>query len=242
MKSSELEGLRKMFNFIVTLFYLDVNKKQFLEETQLKKYLIDTFDIGFGYPQYQPWTISDLECRLESIRELLSPRNLKLNTTEAIFKELISTYNNTMPTSSTATNVQDDIFQKASIAFQQAKTSFAKSANDQYSWSDGSCTWLDSTQTSMNEHRHDDILTYYSRDRHISSSCSIIITCLATLIDEENCIALSIGSAVNGKMSRIPIGHYSKSQNYIAEFEKRFIVELNNLIISIAKEQRAISQ
>jgi hypothetical protein len=230
-----------IFN-LVTSFYLDVNKKQFLEETQLKTYLTDTFNIGFGYPQHQPWIINDLECRLESIRELLSPRNPKLNTTEVIFKELISTYNTTMPTSSTTTNIQHDIFQKASIAFQQAKTSFSKSTNDQYSWSDGSCKWLDSTQTSMNERRHDDILTYYSRDRHISSSCSIIITCLATLIDEENCIALSIGSAVNGKMSRIPIGHYSKSQNYMVEFEKRFIIELNNLIISIAKEQRAILQ
>jgi len=213
-----------------------------LEEKQLKTYLIDTFNIGFGYPQHEPWTIGGLECRLESIHELLSSRNPKLDTTDDIFKELISTYNTAVPVSTVTTNADQDIFQKASIAFQQAKTIFSKFMNDQYSWSDGSCTWLDSAQTSTNERRHDDILTYYYRDRHMQSSCSIIITCLATLTDEGNGITLSIGSVVNGKMCRIPIGHYSTTQNYIGEFQKYFLTELNNLIVSIAKERRAILQ
>ncbi len=213
-----------------------------MEEKQLKTYLIDTLNIGFGYPQHEPWTIVGLECRLESIHELLSSRNPKLDTTDAIFKELISTYNTAVPVSTVTTNADQDIFQKASIAFQQAKTNFSKFMNDQYSWSDGSCTWLDSAQTSTNERRHDDIFTYYCRDRHMQSSCSIIITCLATLTDEGNGITLSIGSVVNGKMCRIPIGHYSATQNYIGEFQKYFVTELNNLIISIAKERRAILQ
>jgi len=48
-------------------------------------YLIDTFDSGFDYRDYQPWTISSLEHRLEAIRELLLPSNPNLVTTEAIF-------------------------------------------------------------------------------------------------------------------------------------------------------------
>jgi hypothetical protein len=205
-------------------------------------YLTDTFNIGFGYPQHQPWTISDLGCRLESIRELLSPRDPKLNTTDTIFKDLISTYNTAVSAPINTTDVHYDILQKASIAFQKAKTHFSKHNDNQYTWSDGSCIWLDSTQTSTNERRHDDILTYYYRDRHMLSNFSIIITCFVTLIDQGNRVTLSIGSAVNGKMSRIPIGHYSKTQNYMGEFEKNFIIELNNLIISISKERKAIQQ
>jgi hypothetical protein len=212
-----------------------------MDESQLKRYLVDTFNIAFGYPQYQPWTISDLECRLESIRELLSPRNPKLNTTEAIFKNLASTQNNPLPASSTTINVHQDIFQKVAIAFQEAKRNFSNS-NDQYSWSDGGCTWLDSTQTAMNERRHDDILTFDYRDGRMAGRCSIIITCLATLTDKKTCITLSISSPVNGRISRIPIGCYSRTQNFKMDFQKNFIIELDNLIKSIAKERRTPSQ
>lgn len=207
-----------------------------MDESQLKRYLVDTFNIGFGYPQYQPWTIRDLECRLESIRELLSPRNPRLNTTEVIFKQLASALKTPLPASSTTTNVHQDIFQKAAIAFQEAKRKFSNS-DDQYSWSDGSCTWLDSTQTAMNERRHDDILTFNYRDGRMTGRCSIIITCLATLIDEETCITLSISSPVNGRISRIPIGCYSRTQNFTMDLQKNFIIELDNLIKSIAKER-----
>jgi hypothetical protein len=139
--------------------------------------------------------------------------------------------------------ISEDIFQRASNAFQQAKKYFSdrhEYSNNQYSWSDGSCTWLDSTQTSMNERRHDDILTYFSSNRNTSSNCSIIITCLATLTDGGNRIMLSIGNSINGKMSRIPIGRYNKTQNYREEFQKDFTTELKNLIISICKERRSI--
>lgn len=223
-------------------FYLDVNRNPLLEAKQLKTYLIDTFNIGFGYPEHEPWTISGLECRLESIRELLLSRDSKLVTTDDIFKNLISTFNTTERVASTITNINQDIFQKASIAFQEAKRNFAESMNDQYKWSDGSCTWIDSAQTLMNECQHDDILTYYCRDRHMPSSCSIIITCLATLTDEGNRITLSVGSVVNGKISRIPVGHYNKNENYMGAFKRDFVVELNNLIKSITKERRAMLQ
>ena len=41
-------------------------------------------------------------------------------------------------------------------------------------------------------------------------------------------------------MNRIPIGQYRKNQNYTTEFKDNFIVELNNLIISICKQRKAI--
>ncbi len=214
-----------------------------MDESQLKRYLVDTFNIAFGYPQYQPWTISDLECRLESIRELLSPRNSKLDTTDAIFKDWVSSCNNTAHSSSSTINhVQHDLFQKAAMEFQKAKKNFSNSNNDQYSWSDGGCTWLDNIQTETNERRHDDILTYDYRDGRMSGSCSIIITCLATLTDDGNCITLSISSVTNGRTCRIPIGRYSKTQNFSGDMQKNFTTELGNLIKSIAKERRIISQ
>ncbi len=40
--------------------YLDLNKNKTITETQLKTYLIDTLNNGFGYPEYQPWTVGDL--------------------------------------------------------------------------------------------------------------------------------------------------------------------------------------
>ncbi len=212
-----------------------------LDESQLKRYLVDTFNIGFGYPEYQPWTISDLECRLGAIHELLLPRDRKLNTTDAIFNDLASVHNTPLPASSTTTNVHQDIFQRAAIAFQEAKTKFFDS-NDKYSWSDGGCTWLDSTQTAMNERRHDDILTFEYGDEDQPSRASIIVTCLATLTDEETYITLSISSAVNGRISRIPIGRYSRSQNFTVDLQKNFVIELNNLIKSIARERRALSE
>jgi len=209
---------------------------------QLKTYLIDTFDIGFGYPQYQPSTISGLECRLESIRELLLSRNVKLDATDAIFQELLATSTITAPTAAFTPDIHQDIFQRASNAFQKAKTSFSEFNLNKYSWADGGCAWFDDTQTLTNERRHDDILTYFSWKANQSSSCSIIITCLAIVDDNENIITLSIGSTANVKMSRIPIGRYGKNQDYIKEFEDAFIIGLENLIISICKERRAILQ
>jgi hypothetical protein len=207
----------------------------------LKTYLTDTFNIGLGYPEYQPWTINDLECRLESIHELISPSNPKIDTIETAFQNLITASTATVPITPLIPHVLQDIFEKASYAFQQAKTNFSESNLNQYSWSDGSCTWWDSTQIPINERRHDDILTYCSWIRNKSSICSIIITCLATVSDNGS-ITLSIGSTVNGKMSRIPIGRYDKNQNYFKEFQDGFIIELKNLLISICKERRASQQ
>ena len=219
---------------LCTIIYLEV-----LDESQLKIYLIDTFNIGFGYPEYQPWTISDLECRLDSIRELLLPKNPKLNTIDAVLKDLGSAYNIPLLVSSTINNMDQDIFERAAKAFQDGKRKFSES-NSKYLWSDGGCTWLDSTQTAMNERRHDDILTFKYGDRGLI--CSIIITCLATLADKGNYITLSISSGVNGRTSRIPIGCYNKSQNFTIDFEKRFPIELNNLLKSIANERKAASE
>jgi hypothetical protein len=219
------------------LCHLDSTGKQPIKQTQLKTYLIDTFSIAFGYPHRQPWSIGDLECRLESIHELISPRNPKMDSADAIFQDLLSTSNITV---SILPDDHQDIFQKASNAFYQAKTKFSKMNENEYSWSDGSCVWLDSTQTPMNERRHDDILTYHSRDRRMLNSFSIIITSLATLSADGNIMTLSIGSTTNGRMSRIPIGRYVQSKDYLAEFLVDFTIELNNLFISVCKERKAL--
>ncbi|UJR35331.1 hypothetical protein I4U23_028092 [Adineta vaga] len=222
------------------------NRKQLLDEEKLKTYLIDTFNIAFGYPELQPWTLNDLDCRFEAIHELLSPREPKLCTTEAVFQDLISICNDqTSPCITCPTNNEYDAFQKASKAFQQAKENFIYNNGDgdkSYLWSDGNCTWLDSIQTSSKERRHDDILTFHCRDRHKSSSCSIIIICLATLTDGGHFITLSIGSGVNGRTSRVPIGRYGARTSYTEKFKQDFISELTNLVISIRKERRAAIQ
>jgi hypothetical protein len=213
-----------------------------MQVDQLKTYLTDTFNKAFGYPDYQPWTIGELEYRLESICEILSSTNPMLNTTERIFQELLSTMNTIIPIPLSATDVFHDIFEKASNAFYEAKNHFVVSNGNQYSWSDGGCTWVNTAETAMNARQHDDKLIFTARNGYTPSSCSIIISCLATVGNRSsgNIVTLSIGSPINGQVNRIPIGQYRKNQNYTAEFKDNFIVELKNLIISICKQRKAI--
>lgn len=218
--------------------------KQPLEESQLKNYLFDTFSIAFGYPQQSPWFINDLQCRLESIHELLLPSNSRLDTTNAVFEELISVSHSIrdLPAAIT-TNAPQDPFQKAAMAFQLAKKNFLSLYNHQFFWFDGGCKWLENIEMSENERRHDDILTYEYQDRarRLSGNFSILITCITTLTDEGNLITLSLSSSVNGKTCRIPIGRYSITQNIAADVQKHFAMELSNLIKAIAKERRSIA-
>jgi hypothetical protein len=167
---------------------------------------------------------------------------VKLDATDAIFQELLANSIITAPTATVTPDIHQDIFQRALNAFQKAKTSFSEFNQNKYSWADRGCACFDDTQTLTNERRHDDILTYFSWKANQSSSCSIIITWLAIVDDNENIIILSIGSTANGKMSRIPIGRYGKNQDYINEFEDTFIIGLQNLIISICKERKAMLQ
>lgn len=231
------------------IFLIDLEEQQqaVVDETQLKNYLIDTCDMAFGYPQYSLWSINNLECRLELIHELLRPANTQLNTTEVIFKNLVtSSQSMKTPSSLTAKNVSNDAFQKMALAIPLAKKKIANlsSTTIEYSWSnEENCTWLDSMQTAgANGRRHDDILTYSYRDRRMSGSVSIIITFIAVLIDEEKSIKLSISSTVNGKTCRIPIDRYAVSENFDALIQRNFLDELQNLIKSIAKERKHMSQ
>lgn len=137
-------------------------------------------------------------------------------------------------------NPSSDTFEKAANAFVQAKSEFIKMHHG-FSWSDGGCVWLHGTEISSNERHHDDILTYERRkDRQLHTQ-SFIITSFITLSSEKDAIILSIGTAINGKMIRMPIGCYSKSQNYIGEFQKNFTTELNRLFIAIAKERNTMA-
>jgi hypothetical protein len=211
-----------------------------LEVDQLRNYLIDTFDRGFGYPHYHLWTINDLECRLESIRELLLPSDPNLNTIDAIFQQLVSISDLAPPISVVANSVQQGAFQKASEAFCQAKKYFLEDRRNQYSWSDGYCTWVAGPLSSVNEYRHDDVLTYQSFSGRMVTSYPVIVTCLASLNEDGYVMTLSIGSSINGKMNRIPIGHFSVAQDYVKEVQENFRTELKNLLLAIYKERKSV--
>ena len=198
--------------------------------------------MAFGYPEYPPWTVSDLACRLESIRELLASRNSKRNESSDVFQDLLSTHKDPLPAGDDQLDADLDLFQKASRVFQRGKAAYLAQSTDrrhEYSWSDLACKWLDSTQTPCNERRHDDILTYYHRDKSTYASCSVIITCLAVFVKQENSVHLSIGSASNGVMCRVPLGSLQDSNHDLQEKVECFVIELNNLIISISKQRRA---
>ena len=200
--------------------------------------------MAFGYPQYPLWSIDDLECRLESIRELLLPRDPKFDTIGSVFKDLVSSNDSTRnPLSMPASN-SDDLLQEAARGFQIGKRSVENlnNVNELFTWSEGDCIWSNDIQTAANERRNDDILTYEYRDGRTSRSLSLIITCIALLVDEGKCVILSINSTVNGKTCRIPMGRYTNTRDFDALVQENLSIELRNLIKSVAKERRAIHQ
>jgi len=214
--------------------------RQILLEEQLKMYLMDTFDRAFGYPHYHPWTINDLECRLKSILQLLKPIESELNTIDSIFQKLIS-ISDSLPTPPIAANdAQGRAFEKASKAFFQAKKHFLENGQNQYGWSDGRCTWVHSPHSSINECRNDDVLTYYSLRGRMTTSYSVIITCLANCSEEGRVMTLSISSNVNGKTIQMPIGQYSIAQDYAASAQENFKKELTNLLLAVYRERKPI--
>lgn len=226
----------------IILIFFNVLKEKSIDGEALKIHLIHTFDIGFDYRDYQPWTINSLEVHLEIIREILVPSDLGLSVTEDIFEKLSSVHRMLTPVFSMEACIHQGIFEKASKAFYEAKKAFVKSNKNQYSWSNGTCIWLNNEQSISNERRNNDILSYYSYNQGILRSYSMIITCFVTVSDEGNIVTLSVGSSVNDVMIRIPIDQYSKAQNYIEEFSRKFNKQLTNLLISIYKQQKVIEQ
>ncbi|CAF4027885.1 unnamed protein product [Rotaria sp. Silwood1] len=202
---------------------------------RLRTYLIDTFNRAFGFPEYEPWTIEDLECRIKSIRELLTSDDSKLNSIESIFQNLLRL---TASHKFIEKSTHPAAIQKAADTFTQVKKKFSDSHSDKFMWFDGNCTWLNSAQHPMNEYRHDDILTYFWRGQ----SYSLIIICFTNINDEGKIITLAIGSTVHDKMIQIPLGQYSIAQNYVKELEQIFDTELKNLLLSIYNEQKAAQQ
>ena len=207
----------------------------------MKIYLNDTFDRGFGYPYHQLWTLTDLECRLESIRELFLPNNLKLERAELIFQELASISDVTPSTvSQPIRKAHYAAWDKAAQAFHEAKQALNNDGQHRYSWSDGYCHWVENSYSTIQECRNDDILTYqYHRGRNIISY-AVIITCLAKLSDEGLLMTLSINSSINGKLIRIPLGQYSTNQDYNQTLGESFKIELKNLLLAIYKERKSI--
>ena len=218
-----------------------MDRKIPLDAHQVTKYLIDTFDRGFVYPYHHPWMIGDLKSRLESIRELLSAKNPMSDTTDTIFQQLASVASSTSP-SIIAIGKEQNAFHKASEVFSQAKQHFINDGQSPYTWSDGYCAWVNTLHNSINECQHDDVLTYHSFSRNMTTNYSVIISCLASLNNDKDVITLSISSSVNGKMIRLPIGHYSIAQDYGSDVKKIFEIELKNLLLAIIKERKSLQE
>jgi hypothetical protein len=223
------------------LYVLDMDRKIPLDAHQLTKYLVDTFDRGFLYPHHHPWMIGDLKSRLESIRELLLAKNSMPDTTDSIFQQLAS-ISSSAPSSVIAIGIEQNAFNKASEAFCQAKQYFINDGQSPYTWSDGYCTWVRTLYNSLNECQHDDVLTYHSFSRNMTTNHSVVITCLASLDKDKDAITLSIGSSAHGKMIRLPIGHYSIAQNYAYDVQRNFETELKNLLLAITKERGSLQE
>ncbi|CAF0765289.1 unnamed protein product [Adineta steineri] len=230
---------REQFDDMIksTVKFVDMSQQIALKE-QLKMYLMDTFDRAFGYPYHHPWTINDLECRLKSILQLLTPIEPKLDTTDGIFQELISISDVVSIPPIATGSIQRDAFAKASGAFYQAKKHFLDNRQNQYEWSDGHCIWVHNPHSSINERDNDDVLTYHLTRGRTTTSYSVIITCLASCSEEGSVMTLSIGSDVNGKTIRMPIGQYSTAQDYIADVQEKFKAELRNLLLAIYNERK----
>ena len=197
------------------------------------------FDHAFGYPHHLPWTVGDLECRLEAIHELLSPAHPTLDTPDAIFEGLASLSDSPSPPSVEASGAQRDILVEASKAFCEAKKYFMERMRN-CSWSDGYCTWIASSSIGPTEYRHDDVLIYQSFTRNKSTSYSVIITCLAELSDDRNAITLSVSSSVNGKTIRIPLAERATTSPSPINIRESFNVEVKNLLLAVYKERRTL--
>ena len=219
--------------------YLDRMRTLPLDFEQLSVYLTDTFDHGFGYPHQHPWTLGDLECRLEAIQELLSPSQSKLNTSDAIFQALASASDSTPPSTTVADGARRDILGEVSKAFCEAKQQFVEDGH-QYSWSDGSCSWMESPSVGSNEYRHDDVLTYQSFFRNKSTSYAVIITCWASFGQDGRTMTLSIGSSACGKMIRMPLIQCSTAVDAPLVLREIFKKEVKNVLLAIYKERKAV--
>ncbi|CAF0943438.1 unnamed protein product [Adineta ricciae] len=120
----------------------------------LTRYLNDTFNYAFGYPDYPPWTIDGLEDRLESICELICPSDKNLHSIEEISHCTLSIAQvpkQLLPRQSIA---QQNIFVKVSYAFSKAKQIFSKLYNQRYSWSYSNCIWLSNSYSLLDEHQN----------------------------------------------------------------------------------------
>jgi hypothetical protein len=202
-------------------------------------YLTDTFVRAFGYPHHHLWTVGDLTCRLESIRELVSPTDPKLDSTDSIVQALISIPDVPPIEVSVPNGGRQAAFQKASRALCQAKESLTNGTGNSYEWSDGSCTWQESPHSSIDECRNDDVLTYHSFRRGNTTRYSMIVTCWASLTEERRLITFTIGGCANGKMIRVPIGQFSTSQECANDVRESFQAELTSLLLAIYKERKS---
>ncbi|UJR08195.1 hypothetical protein I4U23_012468 [Adineta vaga] len=91
-------------------------KQKLVNIEQIKKYLYDTFNVAFGYPDYQPWSIDDLQIRLESICELLSPSSTDILSIEDISERMLTISKNASVTKlSERSSTHQDVFAKASV-------------------------------------------------------------------------------------------------------------------------------
>ncbi|CAF0919938.1 unnamed protein product [Didymodactylos carnosus] len=133
-----------------------ISKKLLPElRTQLKNYVMTTFDKGFESAEYQ-WTVEQLEYRLKSICHVLEqdiiPPDQHLS---SITKSLLSLEPGRRLSSPYPTKL---IFHKVSLAYESAKAKFV-AQHSPCSWYDGHCHWLEYRQD-VTERRNYDLLSY----------------------------------------------------------------------------------
>jgi hypothetical protein len=203
----------------------------------LKNYLIDTFNRGFGYSMYHPWTLADLGCRLEAISELLLSGNRNRQTIAAVFGKLISISDLKRVSWKKSNETISESFVYASAAISQAKNYFSTAYCNNCTWLYGQCTWINISSESIHECRHDDVLTYRAVQQANAISYSTMITCLASLSQDRLIMSVSIGTTINGKRLELPVGRYIVADKYADELQHTFTMELENLLVALSKEQ-----
>ena len=208
----------------------------------MKNNLIDTFNRAFGYPDYRPWTLLDLQVRLEMIHELISPSNPKDRSVSTIFDDLRSIPDTKSVVKNPALNdLRSRALDRAADAFCKAKRMFVETDPDHLDWSNKNCVWMDSSDGLMREFRYDDILTHYKTQRGVPMNYSMIITFIARLSDNDRMITLSIGGNVNGKNVQVPIILDSTARDFTTNVTTSFPIELKTLLFTICNEKKSQS-
>lgn len=209
-------------------------------QSRLKTYLMDTFDRAFGYPKHQPWTLCDLQVRLEVLHNLLVPGKI-YNSCSAVFQDLaLMSGNRTTNTAhSSLLDHGRNAFETAARVITEAKRAFVAKNPNHYRWSSGDCAWIDASTATSVQCQHNDILIYASLINGRLVDEHLMITFFAQLSENHRMITISIGTTCFGKDVRIPVVYQGEGEDYSNTFQERFETEFKSLLVAIKKERES---